>query len=287
MKIAGEDVAMGLIYEDKTQILRRCFFDVQNEVGLGRQEQAYHRACDIWLREYGVPFQYKPPHPIMLHGEVVHTLYPDLVAWDAITVELKAVPRSLNPSEFAQLFDYLKCRNDRLGLLVNMGLDRVSVERIVYDTPDYEFEEDWQYWTDHIEGADRETGLAIRDAVRTLFKAHGTGYSHEITQKLLLHELRRRGLACVPSPLAKSVFHGIVVDESPLDCLVVEGRIVLVYTVLFDTNSFNVNRGKSYMEAIGLRWGVAVDFGRTKVEIAGLRDTGNGGYTTDGTQDHG
>ncbi len=243
---------MGLVYEDKTQILRRCFFDVQNEVGLGRQEQGYHRSCDIWLRERGIPFQYKPPHPIMLHGEVVHTLYPDLVAWDSITVELKAVPRSLNASELAQLFDYLKCRKDRLGLLVNMGLDRVSVERIVYDPPDYECVEDWQYWTDHIEGADREAGLAIRDAVRSLSEAHGTGYSREVTQKLLLHELACRDLSIAASPLAKALFHGTMVDESPLDCLVVEGRIVLVYTVLFDTNSFNINRGKSYMKALGL-----------------------------------
>jgi len=64
-----------------------------------------------------------------------------------------------------------------------------------------------------------------------------------------------------------------VVDESPLDCLVIEDRIVLVYTVLFDTNSFNINRGKSYMKTLGLPWGVAVDFGRTKIQIAGLRDS--------------
>ena len=36
----------GLIYKDKTEILRRCFFDVQNEVGLGRQEEDYHSAKD-------------------------------------------------------------------------------------------------------------------------------------------------------------------------------------------------------------------------------------------------
>jgi len=272
-KTSDEEVEMGLIYEDKSGLLRGCFFDVQNEVGLGRQEQGYHRACEIWLRERGIPFKYKPPHPIMLHGEVVHTLYPDLVVWDSITVELKAVPRSLNPSELAQLFDYLKCRNDRLGLLVNMGLDRVNVERIVYDPPDYQLVEDWQYWSDQIKGPDRETGLAIRDAVRTLFEAHGTGYSREVTKKLLLHELAHRGLSFVPSPSAKAVFHGVVVDESSLDCLLIERRIVLVYTVLFDTNSFNINRGKSYMKALDLPWGIAVDFGRSTIQIASLRHT--------------
>ena len=31
---------MAIVLEDKTHRLRRCFFDVQNEVGLGRDEEA-------------------------------------------------------------------------------------------------------------------------------------------------------------------------------------------------------------------------------------------------------
>ena len=38
---------MALIYQSQTQLLRRCFFDVQNEVGLGRQEEDYHQACKL------------------------------------------------------------------------------------------------------------------------------------------------------------------------------------------------------------------------------------------------
>jgi GxxExxY protein len=109
-----------LIYEEKTEILRRCFFDVQNEVGLGRQEEDYHSACKMWGSNHTVPLTSKQPHPLSFHGQVALTLFPDLVAWDSITIELKAVPRSLRKTEFVQLFDYLKCRNDRLGLLVNM-----------------------------------------------------------------------------------------------------------------------------------------------------------------------
>ena len=72
---------MTLIYEDKTELLRRCFFDVHNEVGLGRQEEAYHQACKLWFQEHGIPFASKPPHPLMLEDQEAYVLYPDFVVW--------------------------------------------------------------------------------------------------------------------------------------------------------------------------------------------------------------
>src|SRR5580692_1800649 len=143
---------MSLVFEEKTHMLRRCFFEVQNEVGKGRQEEAYHQACVLWFREHGLPVASKLPHRLLLRGEEAHSLFPDFVGFDAISVELKAVPRNLSRSELVQLFDYMKCRRDRLGLLVNMGLDRVQIERVVYDPPETEWGENWDSWNDRIDG---------------------------------------------------------------------------------------------------------------------------------------
>ena len=126
--------SVSLIYEEQTELLRRCFFEVQNEVGLGRQEEAYHRACKLWLEAHDIPHASKPPLRLMIEGQEAYTIHPDFVVWDSITVELKAVARKLNQGEFVQLFDYLKYRQDRVGLLVNMGLDRVHVERVAFDS---------------------------------------------------------------------------------------------------------------------------------------------------------
>jgi hypothetical protein len=86
----GKALKGTLIYEEKTELLRRGLFDVQNEVGLGKDEEAYHQAYKMWLDSEGVPHRSKPPHNLELGGEMAHTLYPDFVAWDAITIELKA-----------------------------------------------------------------------------------------------------------------------------------------------------------------------------------------------------
>ena len=262
---------MSLIYEDKTRVLHRCFFDVQNEVGLGRQEEDYHRGCKLWLRDNQIPFTSKQPHPLLLEGRVAHTLYPDLVTWDSITVELKAVMRRLRSTESVQLFDYLKYRGDRLGLLVNMGLDRVHVERIVHEPPETSLEEHWTYWADCVSGRARDLGIAVRGALRAVYREHQTGYGEEVTAKLILCALRSRSLAITIAPVSKACYRGVELHESPLECIVIENRLLLVYTALFDSNEFNLNRGKSYLKALGLDWGIAANFGKNKAEFCGLR----------------
>ena len=263
---------MELIYHEETKLLRRCLFDVQNAVGLGRQEEAYHRALTICFRERGVPFLSKPQYPLMLGTDVAAILIPDIVAWDKITVELKAVPRHLTKGEFVQLFDYLKCRGDRLGLLVNLGLDRVHIERVIYDVPQYQLQEDWSNWTDQIGGHDRESGAALLASLRTIYDAHRTGYGEEVTGKLLRCALCGGRMPFVAAPLSKAFYRGQEVDESSLDCLVIAGRILLVHSALFDSNDFNISRGLSYMKALNLQWGVAVNFGREILTITGLRN---------------
>ena len=261
---------MTLIYEDKTQILRRCLFDVQNEVGLGRQEEDYHSACKLWLSDHDVPFTSKQPHPLLLQARVAHTLFPDLVAWNSITVELKAVPRSLRTTDFVQLFDYLKCRDDRLGLLVNMGLDRVHVQRVVYEKQESRLEENWEYWSGRISGRARDVGIAVRNALHAIYCEHETGYGEQVMEKLILFALQTCGLKVTVKPISKAYYHGVELHQSPLDCLVIEDCILLAFTALFDNNEFNINRGRSYLKALDLDWGVAVNFGKTKAEFTGI-----------------
>jgi GxxExxY protein len=269
--MAGKSLKHSLLYEDKTELLRRGLFDVQNEMGLGKDEEAYHQAYRMWLDSEGVPHRSKPPHNLELGGEIAHTLYPDFVAWDAITIELKALPRRLHDEERVQVFDYLKCRGDRLGLLVNMGLDRVHVERFVYDPPCHQIYEKWDYWTGGIAGDARKAGSKVRDALRMIFREHTTGYGTEVTSKLIKCALNQRNLAFLASPIAPATFRGRVVHEASLDCLVVADCILLVFTALFESNEFNVGRGLSYLHALGLEWGVAANFGKKNLEVTGLR----------------
>ncbi len=258
-----------MIHEEYTHVLRECFFAVQNEIGLGRQEQAYHEGCRLCRS----PVASQPPHRLLLDGEIAHSLFPDFVGWDSLSVEIKAVPRKLVVSEWVQVRDYMKCRHEPLGLLVNFGLDRVHVERIVHTPLPTTLVENWDYWQGNITGEDRDLGLSVRDVLRSIYAAHSTGYGTEVVQKVLLFALQKRGLRISTNPVAKAFFHQVEVDESPLECLVIENRLALVQTALFDSNEFNISRGLSFMKTLGLNWGVAVNLGRTPADFTALRMT--------------
>ena len=260
-----------MLYEDYTHTLRQGFYAVQNEVGLGRQEEAYQQACKLWFSENQLPVASRPPHPLLLDGERAFVLYPDFVGWDAVSVEIKAVPRKLHMSEWVQVRDCMKCRDETLGLLVNFGLDRVHVERVVHTPRKTTLTENWEYWQDAISGNDRDVGLAVREVLRSVYTQHTTGYSDKVISKLLLFALTRRGLSVTVNPMSKAYYRDVQVDESPLECRVIADRLVLVHTALFDSNEFNISRGLSFMRAPGLKWGVAANFGKDRAEFRGLR----------------
>jgi GxxExxY protein len=262
---------MELIYREETEQLISGLFAVQNEVGLGRHEEAYHQAYNIWLAEQSLPVLSKPPVALLVADREAMVLYPDFIAWDQIIIEMKSLPRLLGPSEELQLFDYLRARGDRLGLLVNMGLDRVHVERRVYDPPPTHLSEDWSHWAHEIGGRDRDIGMSTRNSLQLVYDTHRTGYSRAVTEKLVLTSLAVNGLAVLVRPLAKATFHQHVVHESALECFIIEDRFVLTLTAQFDNNEFSKSLGMSCLKTLNLPWGVAVNFGRTELQINALR----------------
>ncbi len=271
MQVKVKETAMSLVYEDKTAQLIRGFFVVQNEVGLGRDEEAYHKAYSIWAKEERLPVLTKPKVSLMMGGREAHVLYPDFVAWNEISVELKALPRKLGPSEDLQLFDYLRARGDRLGLAVNMGLDRVHFERRLFDDRSTNLVEEWSSWTESIDGEEREIGVAIRNALRMVYEAHQTGYSLAVTEKLVLAALTAHRLSVVVRPVAKAMFRRQQVHESALECFVIDGRFVLTLTAHFDSNEFGKSLGLSHMKTLNIPWGVAANFGRKELQLTALR----------------
>jgi GxxExxY protein len=259
-----------MIYRDKTELIRKGLFAVQNDVGLGRSEDVYHRAFCLWLDEAKIPFFSKRAHHIMLDDQIAHTLFPDIVVWDCITIELKSYPRRLRDEDRVQIFNYLKRRRDKLGLLVNMGLERVHVERIVYDEPQNSVVENWEDWSGLISGKPREIGRSIRDAVLNIYQSHGTGYGTEVTEKLIASALRNATLSYSVNPQGSSNYQGVDLGNSLLDCLVIEKEFLLVFTSLFDANVFNIHRARSFLKSLDLPYGIAVNFGKQNYEINAL-----------------
>jgi GxxExxY protein len=70
------------------------------------------------------------PIDVYYSGEKIDTYRLDLVVEEKIIIELKSVEQ-LCPAHEAQLLSYLKASGMRVGLLVNMGSERLQITRKV------------------------------------------------------------------------------------------------------------------------------------------------------------
>ncbi|MBI4712821.1 MAG: GxxExxY protein [Planctomycetes bacterium] len=123
-------MAKELIYKELTFKLRRCIMDVYNHLGPGLKEETYKRALIKEFRDNKIPFVREKIVQVKYKDEIIDEYRIDLIAFDKIILELKAVIE-IHPAYEAQLLSYLKVSGLALGLLVNFGSDKLYIKRMV------------------------------------------------------------------------------------------------------------------------------------------------------------
>ena len=121
-----------LIYEDETFAIRGAVFEVYKEMGCGFLEAVYQECLERELKLRNIPFVAQAVLKLEYKGEALTQIYkPDLICFDAIVVELKAISATSGEHQ-AQVLNYLKATRKRLGLLVNFGCyPKATVDRLV------------------------------------------------------------------------------------------------------------------------------------------------------------
>ena len=101
-------------------------------MGSGFLEAVYHECMERELKVRGIPFESQKELKLVYKGEELKQSYkPDFICYEKIIVELKALKDVTNEHR-AQVFNYLKATNLRLGLLINFGhYPKATIERIV------------------------------------------------------------------------------------------------------------------------------------------------------------
>ncbi|HEY3889975.1 MAG TPA: GxxExxY protein [Caulobacteraceae bacterium] len=121
-----------MLFADEAFRVQGAVFEVSRQMGTGFLEAVYQECLAIELAAQGIPFVASPPLAVSYKGRSLKQTYrPDFVCFDHIIVELKVV-RELAPEHRAQVLNYLRATNLRLGLLVNFGCaPKARVERLV------------------------------------------------------------------------------------------------------------------------------------------------------------
>lgn len=121
-----------ILYKDECYAIQGAIFEVYREMGCGFLEAVYQECLEIELKGKAIPFISQKELLLTYKGEQLEQRYkPDLICYDKIIVELKAVSELGNDHK-AQLINYLKATGHKLGLLVNFGhYPKVQIERMI------------------------------------------------------------------------------------------------------------------------------------------------------------
>lgn len=119
-----------LIYADETYRIRNALFEVYKEKGCGFTEPIYQECLEMELSLQEIPYDAQRQIPLTYKGRKLrHTFVPDVICYDKIILELKAVS-ALTDEHRSQIINYLKATGMKLGLLINFGAkEGVVIER--------------------------------------------------------------------------------------------------------------------------------------------------------------
>jgi GxxExxY protein len=120
------------IYKDESYAIIGAALDVYYKIGSGFLEPVYQEALAIEFQLREIPFISQVELPIVYKDFTLKKTYrADFVCYDSIIIEIKALS-ALTPVDWAQLMNYLKASQLRVGLLFNFGsIPRMEHRRIV------------------------------------------------------------------------------------------------------------------------------------------------------------
>jgi len=121
-----------LLYKNECFDIQGAVFEVYKEMGSGFLENVYQECLEREFAFRKIPFVASQEILINYRGIPLKQFYKaDFICYDRIILELKAV-KDVAPEHQAQLFNYLKATNLRLGLLINFGhFPKVQIIRII------------------------------------------------------------------------------------------------------------------------------------------------------------
>jgi GxxExxY protein len=113
-----------------TYQIRGAVFEVNKVLGPGFLEKVYENSMMIELEKRNLEAQAQVPVKVEYKGFIVGEYFADIVVEEMIILELKAI-ESLQKIHEAQLLNYLKATDYKIGLLINFTYPKAEIKRFV------------------------------------------------------------------------------------------------------------------------------------------------------------
>ena len=120
-----------LLYKDESYKIIGACIEVHNTLGCGFLEAVYQEALAIEFKKRKIPFVREVELCIEYKGIILAKKYnADFICYDKILVEIKALSELLSLHQ-AQVINYLKATQLKLGILVNFGEESLNTHRLI------------------------------------------------------------------------------------------------------------------------------------------------------------
>lgn len=114
-----------------TERIIACSYKVHSDIGPGFNENIYHNALEIVLKQEGLRYQTEKSFTVSYQGKDVGRFKLDLIIEDKIVVEVKALTGNIPTVFELQVLSYLKASGYKIGLLINFGNKSCQVRRLM------------------------------------------------------------------------------------------------------------------------------------------------------------
>lgn len=121
-----------IVFKEESYKIIGAAFEVYNTLGPGFLEAVYQECLELEFQKRGIPYEREKEIVIKYNGyKLKQTYKADFICYDQIIVELKAVSEIID-SHRAQVYNYLRATNMKLGILLNFGCpDELEQYRIL------------------------------------------------------------------------------------------------------------------------------------------------------------
>ena len=118
------------LHKDLTRQIIGAAMKVHRALGCGFLESVYEEALAVELSLQNVPFEKQKSLDVFYRQKKVKQFVCDFLVAEAVLVELKAI-RELTEAQKAQVLNYLRATNLKLGLLLNFGASSLQYKRVI------------------------------------------------------------------------------------------------------------------------------------------------------------
>jgi len=118
-----------IIYKELSYKIVGLAMEVYNELGYGFLEKVYENSMMVLFERERIPVRQQAGVPVYFEQRVVGEYVADIIVEDKIIIEIKSAS-GIADAHRAQVLNYLKATNMRLGIIINFGKKRLEYERL-------------------------------------------------------------------------------------------------------------------------------------------------------------